>query len=141
MKVYVLDTSVVGFIEQSHPAVISRLQALPASDVVATSIVTIGETFNGWLSVCRRARGGAERLEAYSRMQKSFEFYRGMLCLPFDDIASAIFDQLMRRKIHIGANDLSIAAITLSVNGILVTRNIVDFQRISELVIEDWTKS
>jgi predicted nucleic acid-binding protein len=35
-------------------------------------------------------------------------------------------------------NDLAIAAITMSLNGVLVTRNSVDFQRISGLVLEDW---
>jgi predicted nucleic acid-binding protein len=32
-----------------------------------------------------------------------------------------------------------LSLITLSVGGILVTRNITDFQRISGLVLEDWT--
>ncbi len=36
-------------------------------------------------------------------------------------------------------NDLAIAAITLSINGILITRNAVDFQRISGLSFQDWT--
>ncbi len=63
-----------------------------------------------------------------------------MGCLPFDDTAAAIFDQLRALKIRIGTNDLAIAAITLSVSGILVTQNIVDFQRVPNLSLEDWTK-
>ena len=63
-----------------------------------------------------------------------------MICLPFDDVAATIFDKLRGQKIRIGTNDLAIAAITLSVNGILVTRNAVDFQRVPGLVFEDWTK-
>lgn len=39
-----------------------------------------------------------------------------------------------------GTQDLKIAAIVLSVNGILVTRNQRDFARIPGLVIEDWTQ-
>jgi len=63
-----------------------------------------------------------------------------MSCLPFDEVAAAVFDQLRAQKIRIGTNDLAIAAITPSVNGILVTRNAVDFQRVPGLLFEDWTK-
>ena len=63
-----------------------------------------------------------------------------MICLPFDETAATIFDQLRAQRIRIGTNDLAIAAITLSVRGILVTRNTVDFQRVPDLLIEDWTQ-
>jgi len=63
-----------------------------------------------------------------------------MICLPFDENAAEIFNQLRASKLRIGTNDLAIAAITLSINGILVTRNTVDFERVPNLVIEDWTK-
>jgi tRNA(fMet)-specific endonuclease VapC len=62
-----------------------------------------------------------------------------MGCLPFDETAANIFDELRAQKIRIGTNDLAIAAITLSVSGILITRNIVDFQRVPNLSLEDWT--
>jgi tRNA(fMet)-specific endonuclease VapC len=61
--------------------------------------------------------------------------------LPFDEAAAAIFDQLRTQKLRLGTNDLAIAAITLAVRGILVTRNTVDFRRIPGLVLEDWTRS
>jgi hypothetical protein len=47
--------------------------------------------------------------------------------LPFDEAAAAIFDQLRTQKLRLGTNDLAIAAITLAVRGILVTRNTIDF--------------
>jgi tRNA(fMet)-specific endonuclease VapC len=75
-----------------------------------------------------------------TRMQRSFNVYRGMTCLPFDEVAATIFDQLTAQKIRIGTNGMAIAAITLSVNGILVKRNLVDFERVPNLVIEDWTR-
>lgn len=139
MKLYVFDTSVIGFIEQAHPAMMRRLQSVPVTDALATTIVTISETFAGWLPVCRRAQTSATRVQVYERMQRSFNFYRGMTCLPFDPAAATIFDQLKAQKIRIGTNDLTIAAITLSVNGVLVTRNLVDFERVPNLLLQDWT--
>jgi tRNA(fMet)-specific endonuclease VapC len=140
MKLYVLDTSVVGFAQQRHPVYESHVQSLPGGTPVVTTIITVGEDLSGWLPACRRAKDGAGRVKAYARLQRAQEFYQRMGCLPFDDTAAAIFDQLRAQQIRIGVNDLAIAAIALSVSGILVTRNIVDFQRVPNLPIEDWTK-
>ena len=71
---------------------------------------------------------------AYARLQRGLDFYHHWICLPFDEAAAASFDQLRAQKLRIGTNDLAIAAITLAVNGTLVTRNTVDFQRIPGLV-------
>ena len=40
---------------------------------------------------------------------------------------------------NIGPNDLFIAALVLSLNGILVTNNTREFSRVEGLLIEDWT--
>jgi tRNA(fMet)-specific endonuclease VapC len=141
MTVYILDTSVVGFAQQRHPAYLNHLRALPAGTPVVTTIITVGEDLSGWLPACRRAVDGAARVKAYARLQRGQEFYQRIGCLPFDETAAAIFDQLRAQKIRIGTNDLAIAAITLSVRGVLVTRNTVDFQRVPSLVVEDWTKT
>ena len=140
MKLYVLDTDIAGFLQQEHPTVISRINALPETDTVATTIITFGEDLTGWLPACKRANNGTNRSRAYERLQTGLEFYRDMICLPFDSIAAAIFDQLRPQHRRMGTNDLAIAAITLSVNGILITRNVVDFERIQSLRIEDWTQ-
>jgi len=140
MKYYVFDTDIAGFMQQDHPAVVRRVQILSADDNLATTIITFNEDISGWQAKCRRARNASARSLAYSRLQRALDFYCHKQCLPFDEASVKIFDQLNGQKIRIGANDLAIAAITLSVNGILVTRNVVDFQRIPGLPIEDWTK-
>lgn len=137
MKIYVLDTDIAGFVQNENLAVISHIKALSEDDSVVTTIVTFGEDFGGWLPACRRATDGASRAQAYIRLQNGLDFYREMLCLPFDDVAAGIFDDL-RKQIRVGTDDLAIAAITLSVNGVLVTRNMVDFRKIPGLAIEDW---
>lgn len=140
MSLYVLDTSLVGFAQQRHPTYEHHLQSLPPGTPVVTTIITVGEDLSGWLPACRRARDGRERAQAYARLQRAQEFYQRLGCLPFDDTAAVFFDQLRAQKIRIGTNDLAIAAITLSVKGILVTRNTVDFQQVPTLPLEDWSR-
>jgi tRNA(fMet)-specific endonuclease VapC len=135
-----LDTDTIGFVQQEHPTVMQNMRARQGSDPAVTTIITFGEDLSGWLPACRRAVEGSARAQAYARLLRGLEFYRRATCLPFGDAAAAIFDELRAQKIRIGTNDLAIAAITLSANGILVTRNTVDFQRIPGLVLEDWTK-
>lgn len=139
MSSYILDTDIVGFVQQAHPTVLQHLHALSLVDVVATTIITIEEDIGGWLAVCRRARGGAARVQAYNRLQKALLFYQQIAWLPFTDAAAAFFDQLRAQRLHLGTNDLSIAAIAFSVGGVPVTRNSKDFRRIPDLVMEDWT--
>jgi tRNA(fMet)-specific endonuclease VapC len=141
MTLYVLDTDIVGFACQRHPTVLQRLQRLPDDDLVVTTIITFGEDLGGWLPACRRAPEGATRAQAYARLQRGLAFYRQWVCLPFDEAAATIFDQLRTQKLRVGTNDLAIAAISLAVSGTLVTRNTVDFQRIPGLALEDWTQS
>lgn len=139
MKRYVLDTDIAGFALQQHEAVLRRIRSLPPEASVLTTIITFGEDLSGWRPACRRAPDGAARAQAYVRLQRGLDFYRQGVCLPFDDTAAALFDQLRAQKIRIGTNDLAIAAITLSVSGILVTRNMADFQRVPNLPCEDWS--
>ena len=138
--IYVLDTDIAGFWQQAHPAVLARAQQLPRGTNIASTVITFGEDLGGWLPACRRAKNSFERALAYQSMSEGLAFYRQITCLPFNETAAQIFEQLRKQDRRIGTNDLAIAAIVLSVNGILVTRNFVDFMRVPNLVIEDWTK-
>ena len=139
MSTYILDTDIVGFVQQAHPTVLQHLRALSSADVVATTIITMEEDIGGWLPACRRAGDGTARMQAYARLQKALRFYQRIAWLPFTDTAATLFDQLRGQKLRLGTNDLCIAAIALSVGGVLVTRNSKDFRRIPGLVMEDWT--
>ena len=140
MSFYIPDTDIAGFVQSRHATVLQHIGALPVDAMAVTTIITFGEDLSGWLPACRRAPDGVARAQAYSRLQRGLDFYRQMACLPFDDDAVVVFDQLRAQKPGVGTNDLSIAAITLSAGGVLVTRNAVDFQKIPGLLLEDWTK-
>ena len=137
---YVLDTNICDLLRAEHPTVLAHLRSLSLDAKVVASVVTFGESIGGWLPLCRRAATGAARAAAYESLYQALEFYLKIKVLPFTKAAGMIFDQLRARDKRIGTNDLAIAAITLSVNGILVTRNFVDFSRVSGLGLEDWTK-
>ena len=54
-------------------------------------------------------------------------------------IGTVHFAELSKLRLHVGAMDLKIAAITLSQNGLLLSRNLKDFSRVPGLRVEDWT--
>jgi tRNA(fMet)-specific endonuclease VapC len=59
--------------------------------------------------------------------------------LPFDTKAIAMFDEMRKQKVRVATMDLRIAAIAMSNNLVLLTRNIGDFSKVPGLAIEDWT--
>jgi tRNA(fMet)-specific endonuclease VapC len=59
--------------------------------------------------------------------------------LSYDVRAHAIFQSLQAQKIRIGTQDLKIAAIALANDAVLLTRNRRDFEKVPNLLIEDWT--
>ena len=58
---------------------------------------------------------------------------------PWTGKAADILVNLRRRRLRIGTMDLKIAAIVLSHQATLLSRNLVDFSQVPGLSIEDWT--
>ena len=59
--------------------------------------------------------------------------------MDFDEQAQTVFQRLRAQRLRIGTLDLRIAAIALSREATLVTRNRQDFAGIPTLNIEDWS--
>ena len=88
----------------------------------------------------RRSKKLDEWVPAYRQFQQTLNELLPLRALPFDDQALATFIHLKATVKQVGTQDLKIAAIVLSMNGILVTGNSIDFGRVPGLVIEDWTR-
>lgn len=77
----------------------------------------------------------------YEQLADTVEFYGQVKVLRFTPGAGSHFDRLGEMRLHIGTMDLRIASIALAYGGVVVTRNIRDFQRVPELALEDWAQS
>jgi tRNA(fMet)-specific endonuclease VapC len=67
------------------------------------------------------------------------DYFAQVNVLDFDLQAAAEYARLRGKYRRLGRNDLRIAAITLVIGAILVTRNMRDFSQIESLQLEDWT--
>jgi tRNA(fMet)-specific endonuclease VapC len=133
MPRFMLDTDTCSSImKRSHPLVLKRLQSVPAGEV-CMSVVSKAELLYG-VEVSPRRGQDAAALAAFLP-------YVEVVALD-DDAAlhyAEIRADLKRRGAMIGANDLFIAAHARALGLKLVTNNTAEFERVSDLAIENWT--
>jgi tRNA(fMet)-specific endonuclease VapC len=141
MTLWVLDTDSLSLLERGNPKIQERLRQVN-TDSVAISIVTAEEKMKGRLAAIN-SLSGIERIDrlavAYRDLQSSIEDLQALPILPFSELAKDRYRDLLQQKIRVGSHDLRIAAIVLSVEGILVTRNHRDFERVPGLQMDDWS--
>ncbi len=140
---FVLDTDHISLMEwntgSARQRLLRRLSAVPP-DEVFTTIVTYEEQTRGWMAYTARARTTAQQVEAYRKLERHLDLYRGIQVLGFDERAGTEFDHLRALRLRIGAMDLKIASIALAHNAPVLTRNLKDFSRVPDLRVEDWTE-
>ena len=74
----------------------------------------------------------------YGRLHRSIEALIKLPILPFDDAAADAFHRLRDARIRTGTMDLKIAAICIAHDATLLTRNLVDFEKVPGLCVENW---
>ena len=138
----VLDTDCLSLLNRERIIEAStfqrKLDEFPI-DELFTTIVTFEEQMRGWLSFLARSRNLEEKIFAYEMLHHFLEIFRNTKVLDFDKNAAAEFAKLKAAKIRVGTMDLKIAAIAIANNAILVTRNLVDFEKVPGLNAQDWT--
>lgn len=139
MSRYILDTDTLQLFQDEHPGVITRVRAVPPHER-AISVVSVEEQLSGWYALLRQAKQPERLAWVYRRLAATVRFLSRVQIIDFDEPAIQRYEQLKKRKIKIGTNDLRIAASVLEQDAILVTRNLRDFQKVPDLRIEDWSK-
>jgi tRNA(fMet)-specific endonuclease VapC len=129
---YYPDTDTcIYFLKGKYPFLQKKLATIPPSNIKIPAMVK-AEILVG-------VEKGARNItrELWNQFFDAFEI------VAFDDAAAkhyALIRAYLEKKGNIiGPNDLVIAATTLAHNGILVTHNTKEFERVPNLMIEDWT--
>ena len=139
---WILDTDHVSLILRGHPTVIARLDEY--SKQTSTTIITVQEIFNGWAGQLNQAHSKRDIIiDQYHRLFVALELFKSLPILEFDRAAFNQYEELLvqnsdlrRKRLQ---KDIRIAAIALSQDAIVVTRNRRDFEQVPGLKIEDWS--
>jgi len=94
----------------------------------------------GWLAVIGRSKNVQQQIAGYRQLHALLSFFTEIPVLNFDEPAVDRLLQLRRARIRLGSMDLKIAAIALSREATLLSRNLADFRRVPGLSVEDWTQ-
>lgn len=138
---WILDTDHLTLLLQGNATVVNKLAAKAQGEVVIT-VVTAEEQIWGRLSAIRQASqaSNAEKLvRAYLKFRLALNDLMRFTILDFTQEAYLKYQELRHQKIRVGTQDLRIAAIALSIDATVVTRNQRDFNQVPGLRLEDWT--
>ena len=137
MTLWILDTDHISLYQRGDLNVINRLSSANPKNLAVT-VISLEEQMYGRLSEIKKATSAISLITAYSRLEITLDYFKSVQVLPFDQNAHTSFEDLIRQKLRVGTQDLRIAAIALSVNGIVVTRNQKDFGKVPNLQVENW---
>lgn len=128
---WLLDTNIVIAAMKGRAEVCARLEEIPQTDIVLSTIV-LGELAFGAEKSSQQERNRSRIAELAQRLPP----------VALDADAATHYGHtraaLERAGTPIGANDLWIAAQALALDATLVTDNVGEFSRIHGLKIENW---
>ena len=136
----ILDTDHLVEYQKGTSAESQRLKErlTQQSQPFGTTIISVEEIMRGWMAAIRRLREPSDQVNAYVKLRRLFQFFAVWHVLDFDQAAALECERLRIAKIRVGTMDMKIASIALARSAILLTRNRGDFERVPELVVEDW---
>ena len=105
---------------------------------VFTCVVVAEESVRGWFALLNREKPGHDQLLAYAELKRCFDILAQFDLLEFDHDAADVFARLRKEFPRLGTMDLKIAAICVVHDGLLLSRNLGDFNQIPGLRVENW---
>jgi tRNA(fMet)-specific endonuclease VapC len=138
VSLYLFDTDTLTLFGRMHPVVL-RNTFYHSADEIAVTSVTVEEQLGGWFAMLRAARTPAQIETAHVRLSETVRSLAVWDVRPFTSAAVTRFQELLRRRLNVGGNDLRIAAVALEIGATVVTRNLRDFGRVAGLACEDWS--
>ena len=139
---YLLDTDHISILQRhagsEYATLLMQIAQHPPTDL-ACSIISFHEQVLGCHTYISQARRAEDVVRGYGMLDQVLRDFAEALVIPFDAAAAVVFEGLVTQRIRIGTMDLRIAAIALSREMVLVTRNASDFRKVPGLRIEDWT--
>jgi tRNA(fMet)-specific endonuclease VapC len=122
-----------------HDQLVERLDS--AKVEVALPVVSVEEQLRAWLAQIHRTRSVAKQVLPYRRLVRLIHVFSYLEIACWTDDAASLFTQLRRQRIRIGTQDLKIASIALTLDAVLLSANLRDFQQVPRLRVEDWLYS
>ncbi|AFY94892.1 type II toxin-antitoxin system VapC family toxin [Chamaesiphon minutus] len=140
MSKYILDTDHISLILFNHPQVTENA----AKHQIATSIVTVQELFNGWIGQINDPAQINNLPALYSKLSTTLKYLQTVEVLDFTVEADECLKNLLSANPPLRKNrlqkDMRIAAIALSLDLTVATRNRKDFELVPNLNLVDWTQ-
>lgn len=103
-----------------------------------TTITTFHEVMKGWLKYIASPKSQQSVVFAYTRFEGILTAFAKSELLSYSEKAAEEFERQRSLGCRIGTMDLRIASIAISHGMTVVTRNTVDFSKVTGLDLQDW---
>lgn len=137
----VFDTDHLSILQHPESPLYERLTAAMDQSADAdfvTTAISLEEQMRGWLAAINRGRDVHRQLLYYTRLTGLVDFYSRWQVLAFHEPAADRFVALRKQGIRIATMDLKIAAIVVTSDAVLLSANMVDFEQVPGLRVENW---
>lgn len=137
MQIHIFDTDHLSLYGRANPSLIARVQETKLK--LTTTVINVEEQLRGRLAQISEIKDGENKSAAYQLLTDTILMLSEFDVLQYDAKAREVYQSLKMQRIRVGTQDLRIASIAIAYDGILLTRNRRDFEKVTNLMIEDWT--